>query len=147
MIIRRKCQEAEKKQIPLQIDFTFPTGQKIDAYDIGIVLDNAMTNAIEASAHADSAGGIILRSYMKGSLFFMEVENDYTGEIIWNEKTGLPVSGKKDRQLHGIGLASIRRCAQKYNGDIDIDISHMQGKSVFHLTVMMCGRDFTPENQ
>lgn len=145
VIIRRKCQEAAKKQIPLQIDFTFPTGQKIDAYDIGIILNNALTNAIEAcSAETD---GIVLRSYVKGNLFFIEVENGFAGDVAWSEKTGLPISSKKSGLFHGVGLSSVRRCAQKYNGDIDIDISHKQGKKIFQLTVMMCGKDFTPENQ
>jgi len=145
VIIWRKCQEAEKKRIPLQIDFAFPVGQKIDAYDIGIILNNTLTNAIEACSSDTS--GIVLRSYMKGNLFFIEVENDFDGEIIWNEKTGLPISSKQSEHSHGVGLSSVRRCAQKYNGDIDIDISHTKGRKTFQITVMMCGKDFTPENQ
>ena len=37
---------------------------------------------------------IKLHSYMKGSLFFVEVENDYTEEIVIEEESGLPVSSK-----------------------------------------------------
>lgn len=145
VIIWRKIQEAEKKGVSLQIDFRFPNGQKIDAYDIGIILNNTLTNAIEACSV--SKNGIVLRSYMKGNLFFIEVENDFDGEIIWNEKTGLPISSKENQNAHGVGLSSVRRCAQKYNGDIDINISNINDKKIFQLTVMMCGKNFTPENQ
>ena len=145
VIIWRKIQEAEKKGIPLQIDFMFPYGKQIDAFDIGVILNNTLTNAMDACL--DSKNGIVLRSYMKGNLFFIEVENDFVEDIIWDEKTGLPVSSKENKNVHGVGLSSVRRCAQKYNGDIDINVSQMNDKKTFQITVMMCGKDFTPENQ
>ena len=137
VIIHRKKQEAERRQIAFEADFTYPDKQQIDVYDIGIVLNNGLENAIEASSRVEGKKSISLRSYMKGNLFFIEVENDFCGELDIDGETGLPVSSKEDRQNHGLGLANIQRCAKKYMGDIDIAIHGAEGRKRFSLTVMM----------
>lgn len=144
VIIHQKKQEAEKQNISFEADFTYPDKQQIDVYDIGIVLNNALENAIEASSKAPGKKSISLRSYMKGNLFFIEVENDFLSEIIFDSETGLPVSSKADKQLHGLGMENIQRCAKKYMGDIDISIHNTGGRKKFNLTIMMYERYFTP---
>lgn len=145
VIIHQKKQEAEKWHISFEADFTYPDKQQIDVYDIGIVLNNALENAIEASSKVEGGKSISLRSYMKGNLFFIEVENDFSGELVIDNETGLPVSSKKDRQLHGVGMENIQRCAKKYMGDIDMTICDMEDKKRFSLTIMMYERHFTPQ--
>ncbi len=144
VIIHQKKQEAEKQNIFFEADFTYPDKQQIDVYDIGIVLNNALENAIEASRKVEGKKNINLRSYMKGNLFFIEVENDFSSEIIFDSETGLPVSSKADKQLHGLGMENIQRCAQKYMGDIEITIHNMGGRKKFNLTIMMYEKYFTP---
>ncbi len=116
IIIHQKKQEAEKHDISFEADFTYPDKQQIDVYDIAIVLNNALENAIEASRKVEGKKYINLRSYMKGNLFFIEVENDFMSEIIFDSETGLPVSSKAEKQLHGLGMENIQRCAKKYMG-------------------------------
>ena len=145
VILHRKKQEAERQQISFEADFTYPDKQQIDVYDIGIVLNNALENAIEASGKAEGKKSISLRSYMKGNLFFIEVENDFCGELAINGETGLPVSSKEDKRLHGLGIENIQRCAKKYMGDIDIAVCEEKGRKRFCLTVMMYDRGFTPK--
>ena len=77
---------------------------------------------------------------MKGNLFFIEVENDFSSEIIFDSETGLPISSKADKQLHGLGMENIQRCARKYMGDIDITIHNTGSRKKFNLTVMMNGK-------
>ena len=145
VIIHQKKQEAEKQQIAFEADFTYPDKQQIDVYDIGIVLNNALENAIEASGRVEGKKGVTLRSYMKGNLFFIEVENDFCGELVIGSETGLPVSSKEDSRLHGLGIENIQRCAKKYMGDIDISTHESGGRKRFTLTVMMYERHFTPK--
>lgn len=146
VIIHQKKQEAEKQQIAFEADFTYPDKQQIDVYDIGIVLNNALENAIEASSKVEGKRNINLRSYMKRNLFFIEVENNFCGELIIDSETGLPVSSKDDKRLHGLGIENIQRCAKKYMGDIDISIHESGGQKRFNLTVMMYEKYFTPKN-
>lgn len=77
---------------------------------------------------------------MKGSLFFIEVENDFQRDIMMDKETGLPISSKEDGTQHGIGMSNIQRCAKKYRGDIDIVISDTDGRKKFSLMVMMNGK-------
>lgn len=144
VIIHQKKQEAEKQDISFEADFTYPDKQQIDVYDIGIVLNNALENAIEASSKVRGKKSISLRSYMKGNLFFIEVENYFWGEIIFDRETGLPVSSKADKQLHGLGMENIQRCARKYMGGIDVTIHNTGSRKKFNLTIMMYEKYFTP---
>ena len=140
IIIHQKGQEAEKKQIQFKVDFTYPPNLLIDIYDIAVILNNALENAIEA-CHKTAGNKLIkLHSYVKGSLFFIEVENDFTENIVIEKESGLPVSSKESGILHGIGISNIQRCAKKYKGDIDIEISDTDGRKKFSLTVMMNGK-------
>lgn len=144
IIIHQKKQEAEKHDISFEADFTYPDKQQIDVYDIAIVLNNALENAIEASRKVKGKKYINLRSYMKGNLFFIEVENDFMSEIIFDSETGLPVSSKAEKQLHGLGMENIQRCAKKYMGGIDITIQGTGDRKKFNLTIMMYEKNFTP---
>ena len=144
IIIHQKRQEAEKKQVPFQADFAYPYKLMIDAYDIAVILNNALENAIEACDRVEGEKQIQLRSYVKGSLFFIEVENDFSGDIAMEKESGLPVSSKGNGKLHGIGISNMQRCAKKYMGDIDILISDTGGRKKFSLTVMMNG-NFAPK--
>ncbi len=145
VILHRKKQEAEKQNITFAADFTYPDKKQIDVYDIGIVLNNALENAVEAAGKTEGEKRISVRSYQKGSLFFIEVENSFSGSLTMDRETGLPVSSKEDRRLHGLGMENIKRCARKYKGDIDIAIKETEGEKVFVLSVMMYEKTFTHE--
>ena len=140
IIIHQKGQEAGKKQIPFEVDFAYPCNLLIDVYDIAVILNNALENAIEACGRAEGEKQIRLRSFVRGCLFFIEVENDFAGNIVMEKESGLPVSSKGNRRLHGIGISNMQRCARKYMGDIDIAISETGGRKKFSLTVMMNGK-------
>lgn len=140
IIIHQKSQEAQKKKIQFDVDFIFPSKQKIDAYDVGVVLDNALENAIEACCEVEGEKSIYLHAFVKGNLFFIEIENSYSGKVVFDVETGLPVSHKKDAKLHGLGISNIQRCAKKYMGDIDIVLSDTGNKKRFNLTIMMYGK-------
>lgn len=140
IIIHQKGLEAEKKQIQFKVDFAYPPNLLIDIYDIAVILNNALENAIEACPKTEGNKQIKLHSYVKGSLFFIEIENDFSEDIIIEKESGLPVSSKESGKLHGIGISNIQRCAKKYKGDIDIEISDTDGRKKFSLTVMINGK-------
>lgn len=137
VIINRKSTEAEKKGIGFKSDFTFPLSDnpQIDPYDIGVIISNALENAIKACEKTDEGAFIFLRSYVKGSLFFIETQNSFTGELKYDTE-GIPLSSKKG-STHGYGLSNIERTAKKYMGGMDISTEERNGKRVFSLTVML----------
>ena len=78
---------------------------------------------------------------MKGNMFFVEIENTFQKEIKINKENGLPETSKENKKLHGVGIQNIRRCAKKYNGDIDIAIDASESnQKVFNLTIMLNGK-------
>ena len=100
-----------------------------------------MENAIEACSFVENERFISLNSYVKGNLFFVEIENNFVKEIVINKESGLPESSKANKKQHGIGIFNIQRCARKYKGDIDIafDSSKPEYKT-FNLTIMLNGK-------
>lgn len=141
IIIHQKKQEAQKVGVRFDVDFNYPKKLQINAYDIGIILNNALENAIEACSLLKENKYVSLYSYMKGNMFFVEVENTFQKEIKINKENGLPETSKENKKLHGVGIQNIRRCAKKYNGDIDIAIDASESnQKVFNLTIMLNGK-------
>lgn len=143
IVIHQKAQEAAKKGISFKSDFMFPCDGNIDVYDMVVILNNGLENGIEACEKAEGERGLLLRSCSKGGLFFIEMENDFSGDISLDAESGLPSTSKEDKAAHGLGLANIQRCAKKYMGDIDITVN----KNRFTLTVMLKKQYLTPENR
>lgn len=56
--------------------------------------------------------------YRKEKLL-IKVRNPYTGDIK-KDRTGNYISEKKDRENHGIGLKSVRKVVEKYEGVMEI---------------------------
>ena len=145
IIIHQKKQEADRAGVKFSVDFSYPKELQIDVYDIGVILNNALENAIEAATQMERDKYVSLHSYVKGNLFFVEVENSFAREIIMNKESGLPESSKANTKFHGMGLTNIQRCARKYKGDIDIVIgTSKQEQQIFNLTIMLNGKPVGP---
>ena len=63
----------------------------------------------------------------------LEISNCIKKRVEVDDETGLLETTKKDKSNHGIGLANIRKVAQKYYGDIDIS----QDDNSFTLMVLL----------
>ncbi|RKJ49883.1 GHKL domain-containing protein [bacterium 1XD42-8] len=116
----------------------FPQGIEIHSYDIGIILGNAVDNAIEAcrKLKAKEPGAdtfIRISSLQKGNLLILKVENSFDGQLVLKAKDEFPVTDKADRKSHGIGLANIKSTVEKYQGTMDFKVN---GR-IFILLVMM----------
>ena len=66
--------------------------------------------------------------------------NDFAGELRRREDTDLPATTKEDGRHHGLGLANIARCAEKYRGTVDIGTEAKEGRQKFRLVVMLYQR-------
>lgn len=134
VVINEKYNQAKKAHILFQTEFFFPEHTCLDVFDISIILDNALENALEAAKlEADEKPFITVSSRLKKQVFLIEVENTFTKALEWESRSGLPLSSKEDRLQHGLGLKNIRRVAEKYYGDLDIEMKN----GTFLLTVML----------
>jgi Histidine kinase-, DNA gyrase B-, and HSP90-like ATPase. len=118
-IINFKFQEAEQSGVTTSLDLRIPEDLAIPSFDMTIILGNLLDNAIKAAAAAnDNTYVNVNMKYDKGRLM-IQVDNSYIGEI--NEANGKLLTSNSDKENHGIGLQSVAKVIQKYNGTINID--------------------------
>lgn len=131
VILREKKKEAEEKKIAFTQRFHFPENTKLSAFDVSVILNNALDNAIEAAKICEEPY-ILVSSYRRNNVFMIEVKNSAAEARRIEEESGLPPTTKEGAS-HGFGLANIRKVAQRYHGDIAIE---QDGRS-FKLVVML----------
>ena len=119
--------------IRFQVDFHYrPPG--FDAFDVGIILQNLLQNAVEACEKvSEGERFIVLTGKRKGRFFLIEVKNSFVGEVVFGQD-GLPVTTKQENApMHGIGLANVRREAEKYMGELELKAVQQE----FSATVLL----------
>ena len=140
-LLNMKYHEAVRDVPGLKMDadkLMLPQGLEIHSYDIGVILGNAVDNAMEAcrklKAKEPGADAFIrLCSLQKGNLLILKVENSFDGWLVRRRQEEFPITDKADKSSHGIGLANIKSTAEKYQGTMDFKVN---GR-VFILSVMM----------
>ena len=140
-LLNMKYHEAARDVPGLKMDadkLLFPQGLEIHSYDIGVILGNAMDNAIEAcrklKAKEPEAGAFIrLSSLQKGNLLILKVDNSFDGRLVRRRQGEFPITDKADKKSHGLGLANIKSTAEKYQGTMDFRVKDR----VFILSVRM----------
>ena len=132
VILTQKQKEAEEKGIDFRCKFMYPTDTGINAFDVSVILNNAITNAFEG-VNGCKNPYVSISTYRKKNAYMLEVTNCISKYVEVDDETGLPETTKKDKSNHGFGLANIRKVAQKYYGDIDIS----QDDNSFTLMVML----------
>lgn len=131
VILTEKWKEAEGKKISFTCEFTYPEGEKINAFDVSVILNNALNNAIEAAEKSENPY-VHVFSFRKKNVYMIEIRNSFSGVVKTSVDDGILLSDK-DEDGHGFGMANIRRAAQKYYGDIHWE----QQGDVFMLSVML----------
>ena len=140
-VVGSKFRYAAKKVKGIRLDarsFMLSDAVTIKAYDMGIILNNGLDNAIEAcirmrEKQPDAEAYITIRSFRVKNMYFIEIENSFDGTALFDKDSGFPISTKEDKEVHGIGLKNIRKCAVKYGGDMDCIVKGNR----FTLSVMV----------
>ena len=132
VILTQKQKEAEEKGIDFMCKFIYPTDTRINAFDVSVILNNAIANAFEGTRGCKNPY-VSISAYRKKNAYMLEVTNCINRIVVIDDETGLPETTKRDKGSHGFGLANIRKVARKYHGDIDIS----QDENCFTLTVML----------
>ena len=135
VIVNDKQKTAERRGIQFCSEFSYPQTDGYNAYDIGIIINNLLQNALEACERmTEGEKYIYLSGRQKKKFYLIHVKNSFEGEVIFDEETNLPLSTKeKDISLHGIGLSNVKREVEKYMGDVDIKVRENE----FSVTVLL----------
>lgn len=137
VILNRKGQICAQEMILLEGDLVFPVHLGIEAFDLGILLNNALDNAIEACRKIprDKGRSIRFRGYTKGRMYFVVIGNSCDRNMLHWEGEDLKTT-KTDKDSHGFGMNNMRSCVEKYYGTIQYEMKETH----FVLTIMMQGR-------
>ena len=137
VIINDKCRRAEKAGIRFDADFRY--GGEIPVFDMGIILNNLLDNAIEACEKLETGKGFVRLSLKRKKQFLiLYVENSFDGAVPVSKGSPLPPTTKQSIlpgiiTEHGIGLENVRDIAERYFGGVNIKVKG----AVFHVTVML----------
>lgn len=132
VILQGMKNEAEHKNIRFQSEFYYPSESGINAFDLSVILNNALQNAVENAAGSPSPY-ISVFSYRQNNAFMIEIRNSFAQALQWNAESGLPATSKSEKDGHGYGLSNIRAISRKYSGDIEIICQNGE----FRLIVML----------
>ena len=129
VILMEKLREAKERQIRFLSDFHYPQNTKLNAFDLSVIMNNALNNCMENVSGDDPYMSI--SSFRKNSIFMITIKNSFGGQLNLGD-SDLPETTKSGRE-HGMGLNNIRRVARMYMGDISLE----QGNEEVILSIMM----------
>ena len=129
VILMEKLREAKERQIRFLSDFHYPRNTKLNAFDLSVIMNNALNNCMENVSGDDPY--ISISSFRKNSIFMITIKNSFGGQLNFGD-SDLPETTKSGRE-HGMGLNNIRRVARMYMGDISLE----QGNEEVILSIMM----------
>ena len=139
VVINDKYHKAVNAGILFQVRFYYKHTDTISVFDIGIILDNLLDNAIEACQRLEEKQKFINLTLKRNNNFLLiEVENNFDGILRLDESKEFLLTRKQSSLPnflleHGIGLKNVKEIAERYLGDLDIQIN---GK-VFRVLVML----------
>lgn len=132
-LINYKYSLACQKMIAMKCYVFVPEHLPFDGSDLCIILGNLLDNAIEAVSNLPDKQRHLEISVLqiKGNLS-ITVQNPYEGNINKNE-LGQILTNKPDNLNHGLGLLSVQRSVEKYNGEFLTDYNNGLFKSMVLL--------------
>lgn len=122
-----KAQEVLDK---VSYEINIPKELEIKTFDLNAILGNLLENAIYASQNSEDKWLNIEINYDK-EILFIRVQNSYRGRIERREE--IFCSTKADRENHGIGLRSVKRFVDAYQGTMEIDY----GDNIFEVKLIL----------
>lgn len=129
--IYSKSLYAQKQGVSIDCNLKITTNILIDELELGVLIGNALDNAIEAASELDESKSkvISLNILSSGDMLSIEVSNQTNTNIDTLNLT----TTKKDARMHGYGLNSIETITKKYKGNLYISCEN----NIFTLSAIL----------
>lgn len=115
-VLNYMLHKAKKSLTTVEVKVQIPEDMK-HSFDVNIILGNLLENAIEA-AEQTKEKKLSVEVYWRQEVLRVEIANSYSGKL--KRTGGKLLTTKEDAALHGIGLQSVRKIVEKYNGVMDV---------------------------
>lgn len=137
-IVNYKYMLALKDNIDFKAEIAIPTQIDISSEDLCVLLGNLLDNSLEAAHKVKWRGYIFCKiNYSSGNLM-IRIINSYDGKLK-KDKNGRIISSKKDNENHGIGLYSVSKIVEKYDGIINYELKDKE----FIVDVLLYEKSYT----
>lgn len=120
-LLSEKAMISEKNDVTYEVyvepEINFGSVKDIDLISM---LGNLLENAIHAASECvKEQAGVKIKIFMQnqGNVCVAKIVNDFSGQV--HKKNEIFMTTKKDKKLHGIGLRSVRKTAEKYKGHLE----------------------------
>ena len=120
IVISEKMREAEEAGISFTQNFRYPSRGKVESIDIGVLLNNALSNAIRAASESADRK-VEVKAWKNNNAYLIQVKNSFAGKLMPDPQTGLPETSKANKERHGYGLMNMKRITEKYYGTIQLE--------------------------
>ncbi|MGN0426025.1 MAG: ATP-binding protein [Acetatifactor sp.] len=132
-LINNKYSVVEKMGIKMNCNVFLPDQISIESSDLCIIIGNLLDNAIDATQQLPQGNRYInLSISLVKSSVLLTIQNSYSGTLK-NKKEGFFQSTKPNPSYHGIGLTSVKKSVDKYDGELLITPEN----NVFQVTVLL----------
>jgi two-component system sensor histidine kinase AgrC len=128
-ILNYKLDLADKYNIKSDVELSIPHKLNINPFDIIVVLGNLLDNAIEAASKSDDKF-INISIELDRNVLYINISNSYEGKLKFSGET---LISSKNNEDHGLGISSVEKTIEKYNGTMNI---HHDGH-VFYVDALM----------
>lgn len=116
-ILNYKLNKANLCDIKTDINIKVPESLNIRPFDLSVILGNLLDNAIEAAEKCKEKA-IKLSIELDRNVLYVSVSNSFNGKL--NYDSGKLTTTKDDKENHGLGLSSIQKTLEKYNGAMEL---------------------------
>lgn len=119
-LLRGKVELCKENDIDINLNIYIKENLPIENIDVCVIYSNLIDNAIEACNRIDDGSEkyIIVSSKSNKYYLYIEVENSISFYEEFDKKNNGFRTKKKDKKNHGIGLESIKKSIEKYDGQI-----------------------------
>lgn len=130
-VLNYKIYEAQKRNIKVDTKVNIPEKLYIEPFDFSVVLGNLLDNAIEAASKLEKERVVKVSINLDRNVLYINISNSFDGKLLY-EDNKLKTT-HKDKENHGLGLKSVKRVINKYNGTMNV--SHLDEK--FYVGVLI----------
>ena len=135
-ILSEKIQLAYADGIRFNVCLDLSGLDHIKTVDLVTIFGNAVDNAIEALRKTEKSEGerfLFIKSSTFANNVVIRFQNRYAGDV--ELRGGVPVTSKKDADMHGLGISSIRNAVRRYGGTVTVKADNVNKE--FTLVVML----------